>query len=196
MKYKLPKHYGEITLRQMVAYMESKTQVQQLMAITGFPQLHVVDFKQKEADLIVESFSSASNYGTPRHEQTFLIDGMRLGFIPDLDAMSLREYIDIDSFAKEIWKGGDIINYKFLPDLLAILFRPVKEMLGEYYTIEPYNVDNVARYRRYIESMTMDRVNGAMVFFSNLLSDLVVSSLDYLTEETMRTMSTLQPQAD
>lgn len=196
MKYKLPKHYGEITLRQMVAYMESKTQVQQLMAITGFPQLHVVDFKQKEADLIVESFSTASNYGTPRHEQTFLIDGMRLGFIPDLDAMSLREYIDIDSFAKEIWKGGDIINYKFLPDLLAILFRPVKEMLGEYYTIEPYNVDNVARYRRYVESMTMDRVNGAMVFFSNLLSDLVVSSLDYLTEETMRTMSTLQPQVD
>lgn len=196
MKYKLPKHYGEITLRQMVAYMESKTQVQQLMAITGFPQLHVVDFKQKEADLIVESFSSASNYGTPRHEQTFLIDGMRLGFIPDLDAMSLREYIDIDSFAKEIWKGGDLINYKFLPDLLAILFRPVKEMLGEYYTIEPYNVDNVARYRRYIESMTMDRVNGAMVFFSNLLNDLVVSSLDYLVEETRTMISTIQHQAD
>lgn len=195
MKYKLPRHYGDITLRQMVAFMESKTQVQQLMAITGFPQLHVVDFKQKEADLIVESFTAASNFGTPRHEQTFLIEGMRLGFIPDLDAMSLREYIDIDSFAKEIWKGEEV-NYKYFPDLLAILFRPVKEMLGDYYTIEPYNVDNVARYKRYIEWMTMDRVNGCMVFFSTLLNDLIVSSLDYLVKETEMMTETLKHQVD
>lgn len=196
MKYKLPKHYGDITLRQMVSFMEAKTQVQQLMAITGFPQLHVVDFKQKEADLIVESFTAASNFGTPRHEQTFLIDGMRLGFIPDMDAMSLREYIDIDSYAKEIWKGGEMLNYKFIPELMAILFRPVKAMLGEYYDIEPYNVDNVARYKRYIESMSMDRVNGAMVFFSNLLNDLIVNSMDYLVAETETMMKTIQLQAD
>ncbi len=165
MKFKLPKDYGDITLRQMVSFMEAKTQVQQLMAITGFPQLHVMDFKQKEADLIIESFTNASNIGTPRHEQTFLVEGMRLGFIPDLDALSLREYIDLDSYAKEIWKGDGTINYKYFPDLLCILFRPVNSMLGEYYDIDPYNVDKLPRYKRYVDSMTMDRVNGAMVFF-------------------------------
>jgi len=195
MKFKLPKDYGDITLRQMVAFMEAKTQVQQLMAITGFPQLHVMDFKQKESDLVVESFSAASNIGTPRHEQTFLVEGMRLGFIPDMDALSLREYIDLDSYAKEIWKGGDVVNYKYLPDLLCILFRPVNSMLGEYYDIDPYNVDRLPRYKRYIESMTMDRVNGALVFFSTLLSDLIVSSLDYLEQEMRTKMETLQHQA-
>lgn len=194
MKFKLPKDYGDITLRQMVAFMEAKTQVQQLMAITGFPQLHVMDFKQKEADLIIESFTNASNIGTPRHEQTFLVDGMRLGFIPDLDALSLREYIDLDSYAKEIWKGGEVVNYKYLPDLLCILFRPVNSMLGEYYDIDPYNVDRLPRYKRYIESMTMDRVNGALVFFSTLLSDLIVSSLDYLEAEMKMKMETIQRQ--
>jgi hypothetical protein len=196
MKFKLPKDYGDITLRQMVAFMEAKTQVQQLMAITGFPQLHVMDFKQKESDLVVESFSAASNIGTPRHEQTFLVEGMRLGFIPDMDALSLREYIDLDSYAKEIWKGGEVVNYKYLPDLLCILFRPVNSMLGEYYDIDPYNVDRLPRYKRYIESMTMDRVNGALVFFSTLLSDLIVSSLDYLEQEMRTKMETLQHQAD
>ena len=196
MKFKLPKDYGDITLRQMVAFMEAKTQVQQLMAITGFPQLHVMDFKQKEADLIIESFTNASNIGTPRHEQTFLVDGMRLGFIPDLDALSLREYIDLDSYAKEIWKGDCTINYKYFPDLLCILFRPVNSMLGEYYDIDPYTVDKLPRYKRYIDSMTMDRVNGAMVFFSNFLSDLIVSSLDYLEQEMRTKMETLQHQAD
>ena len=194
MKFKLPKDYGDITLRQMVAFMEAKTQVQQLMAITGFPQLHVMDFKQKEADLIIESFTNASNIGTPRHEQTFLVEGMRLGFIPDLDALSLREYIDLDSYAKEIWKGGEVVNYKYLPDLLCILFRPVNSMLGEYYDIDPYNVDKLPRYKRYVESMTMDRVNGAMVFFSNFLNDLIVSSLDYLEQEMKTKMETLQHQ--
>ena len=195
MKFKLPRDYGDITLRQMVSFMEAKTQVQQLMAITGFPQLHVMDFKQKEADLIIESFTSASNIGTPRHEQTFLVEGMRLGFIPDLDALSLREYIDLDSYAKEIWKGDGTINYKYFPDLLCILFRPVNSMLGEYYDIDPYNVDKLPRYKRYVESMTMDRVNGAMVFFSNFLNDLIVSSLDYLEAEMRMKMETIQHQA-
>jgi len=177
MKFKLPKDYGDITLRQMVAFMEAKTQVQQLMAITGFPQLHVMDFKQKEADLIIESFTNASNIGTPRHEQTFLVEGMR-------------------SYAKEIWKGDGTINYKYFPDLLCILFRPVNSMLGEYYDIDPYNVDKLPRYKRYVDSMTMDRVNGAMVFFSNFLSDLIVNSLDYLEQEMRTKMETLQHQAD
>lgn len=194
MKFKLPRDYGDITLRQMVAFMEAKTQVQQLMAITGFPQLHVIDFKQKEADLIIESFTTASNIGTPRHEQTFLVEGMRLGFIPDLDALSLREYIDLDSYAKEIWKGDSTINYKYFPDLLCILFRPVNSMLGEYYDIDPYNVDRLPRYKRYVESMTMDRVNGAMVFFSSFLNDLIVSSLDYLEAEMKMKMETIQHQ--
>jgi hypothetical protein len=68
-------------------------------------------------------------------------------------------------------------------------------MLGEYYDIDPYNVDKLPRYKRYVESMTMDRVNGAMVFFSNFLNDLIVSSLDYLEAEMRMKMETIQHQA-
>jgi hypothetical protein len=43
--------------------------------------------------------------------------------------------------------------------------------------------------------MTMDRVNGAMVFFSSFLNDLIVSSLDYLEQEMRTKMETIQRQA-
>ena len=60
------------------------------------------------------------------------IDEVRYGFHPDLDSLTLGEYADIETFVKM-----DID--KHLPEVMAILYRPIVEEKNEIYTIEPYD---------------------------------------------------------
>ncbi|NBP70532.1 MAG: hypothetical protein EBU52_17580 [Cytophagia bacterium] len=64
----------------------------------------------------------------------------------------------------------------------------MKEVWGKQYELEPYDIRKVEQYKPLIERMTMDRVNGALVFFSTIASELMEDSLTYLENELTTAM--------
>lgn len=192
----IPKNNAAITLQQFVSYQSGRNEVERVMAATGQSRRVVEGFKMSTLTELINTFDNAIKVGVPMHQQTVVINGVRLGFIPDLNDLTLREHIDLDSYAQEIWKkdGNDYTN---LPKLMAILFRPVTDIFGKYYRIEPYDSERVKYYIDVVNLLTMDKVNGALVFFSTIVKELGQSGAECLTEvlTTETTGNLTQPRA-
>lgn len=192
----IPKNNAAITLQQFVSYQSGRNEVERVMAATGQSRRVVEGFKMSTLTELINTFDNAIKVGVPMHQQTVVINGVRLGFVPDLNDLTLREHIDLDSYAQEIWKkdGNDYTN---LPKLMAILFRPVTDIFGKYYRIEPYDSERVKYYIDVVNLLTMDKVNGALVFFSTIVKELGQSGAECLTEvlTTETTGNLTQPRA-
>lgn len=196
MEVSLPKNYNTITLKQYVDFMCAKTDVTKAMVATGKTREEVESMLFQTIDFINETFYDACEVGTPRHEQTFGAGGMHIGFIPDLNSLSFREFVDLDALSNQVWTSEGV-NFKELPRLMAILFRPIEAKVGKYYTLKPYSADSIPTYIDYINQMTMDRVNGALVFFSTIERESLLNSQAYsLKQMRMMMMETSQLQAD
>jgi len=89
------------------------------------------------------------------------------GFHPNLDEMSLGEFVDLEDNCKEGIEG--------LHNVLSILYRPITEEKGNKYNIEPYNNKHIENASLFQE-VSIDVVNGVMIFFYTLGSKCLRSS--------------------
>ena len=97
-------------------------------------------------------------------KKVFEIDGVEYAMHPDLSEITLGEYADIETFIKE---GLE----KNMPELMAVLFRPIKEKNGSAYTIAAYDGDITIRAEE-MKKMSAEQVQSALVFFWHLGSRL------------------------
>ena len=112
---------------------------------------------------------------------TFKLNGLDFGFVPDLDNITLGEYIDLDTYL------GDWPN---MHKAMNVLYRPITINNNDRYNIEDYKeTDNSES----LKDMTLNIVMGSLVFFWNLNSELLQITLNYLNQET-RKMSLEQRQ--
>ena len=87
--------------------------------------------------------------------------------------MTFGEYVDLDS---------NLGNWDNMYKAMAVLYRPIKQKVGDKYIIEEYRGD--AYYDAMIHT-PMDAVVSSMVFFYNLGRELSVAMTKYLEEEGM-----------
>jgi len=191
MKISVPQSYDAILLGDFVRYHSLKSDVERVMLITGMTRKTVESWQASTIDTVVNEFTEALDKGTPRLD--YIVKGdVDLGFVPDIDAISLREHIDLDTFAQAIWKNKEQLDYTHLPQLMAILYRPIKSRFGKWYEIDQYDVDRVKYYLDAVNKMTMSQVHGVMVFFSTILNELVQNSVPYLEATTKAMTSQLE----
>ena len=113
----------------------------------------------------------------------FTMDGIAYGFVPDLDKITLGEYIDLDTTL------GDWSN---MHKAMAVLYRPIKDTLKDKYIIEDYKgSEDSEKYKQ----MPLDIVMGSILFFYNLKNELLKTILKSLNQEVMKTM-TIQQRED
>jgi hypothetical protein len=101
--------------------------------------------------------------------------------------MSLAEHIDMDAYANSIWSKTP--DFTHLPNLMAILYRPIIERFGKWYKVSTYDSDK-AYHIAFVNNMTMNDVNQSLLFFLNIEKKLQRNSIEYL-EEVMRKQLTL-----
>ena len=108
----------------------------------------------------------------PDLTRTFKIDGVEYGMIPDLDNISLGEYIDLDTYISD-WQNMQIA--------MNVLYRPIKDKIGDKYTIVDYDVNAKEK----LEFIPMDIVLGSIFFLYNLGIELSMAMVDYLENPQM-----------
>jgi len=177
MKITIPENMSEITLRQYLDYqkvMKSEgitEEFEMLATVTIFCRLSVEQAKSiplKELKDISKHIAEIMSK-PPRFFNTFTLDKVRYGFIPNLDEMTAGEYIDLDKYFSD--------EEKFC-NAMAIMYRPVNKSVGNSYTIEPY--ESSEKYRKQMESASIEVFLGAQVFFYNLSRKLLVATSQYL----------------
>jgi hypothetical protein len=195
--FTIPKTIADVTVEQYVQFNTAKTDLARAAFATGKKTKDIEGLTFHAIDTIVNLFEEVCDQTTAKHEQTFTVGAMRLGFIPDLNSMTMREHVDLEMLSQAVWTKDNGINFKELPRLLAVLFRPVKRKLGIHYELQPYDAGKTNEYMYFINQMTVDRVNGALVFFSSIVKELHNSSQAYLLQQMKKKMEeTLELQLD
>ena len=115
----------------------------------------------KDYEDIIKQITSALNQDV-EFKDRFFINDTEFGFITNFDEITTAEYVDLSNH------GLDVEN---LHKVMAVLFRPItnKDAFGNY-EIESY--EGTKEYQDVMKYTPLNIVNGAIVFFCNLSSEL------------------------
>ena len=163
-KLVIPTSLNEITLGQYQEFSKlditKESEVQSKM-IEIFCKVPVEVVRSMKAKDITDICTIINNMFDVEHQMLnrFDLNGVKYGFIPDLENMSFGEYVDLDTFM------GDNDN---LHRAMNVLYRPIDLKQGVRYTLKEYDPDINEEAKNY----PLDACFGAMVFFYDLGKDL------------------------
>ena len=106
----------------------------------------------------------------PELIRTFTMNNIQYGIVPDFDAISLGEYIDLDTYI------GDWENMLIA---MNVLYRPVKNKMGDKYINKDYDVNS----KENLDEISMDIVLGSIFFLYQLGIDLSTVMVNYLENQ-------------
>tara|TARA_R110002050_G_scaffold18260_5_gene53452 strand:- start:1333 stop:1995 length:663 start_codon:yes stop_codon:yes gene_type:complete len=116
-----------------------------------------------------------------KFEPIINVDGTDFGFIPNLNEITLGEFVDLDNY---------LLSTKDLNKAMAVLYRPITYRNKDLYRIEEY--DNPDKYKDVLGKQSVSFATGAVVFFYSLSKELtkhsLFSSLKEVKEETNKTI--------
>jgi hypothetical protein len=109
------------------------------------------------------------------------IEGKEYGFINRLTQLSGGEWVDLENTLENI--NGNVHK------LFAILYRPIIEVYDEQNRLtEPYDVDSMNRRANLFKEKAMiGDLYGAMVFFSTIEKECMITIKDYLNKLIVQT---------
>ena len=179
----IPTDLSEITLRQYKHFLK----IQKSQDDENFLSAKIIEIfcKVKLEDVMQIKFNDSEyivNTLTEMFEQKpnlvtkFKLNNKEYGFHPQLDDLTLGEYIDLDTFI------GDWEN---IEKAMAVLYRPVVNKIKDKYTIEEYKVGRDAE----ILDMPMDAVLSSIFFLWNLGLDLSKTMMNYLDKEQTQALT-------
>ena len=186
----VPNDLSEITLRQYKHFLK----IQKNVDDEGFLNAKIIEIfcninlenvlrlKFNDSELIVNTLTEMFEQ-KPNLVKSFKLNNINYGFHPQLDDLTLGEYIDLDTFI------GDWEN---IEKAMAVLYRPIVNKVKEKYTIEEYVVGKDAE----ILDMPMDAVLSSIFFLWNLGLDLSKTMMNYLDKEQTQALTeylNLQP---
>ena len=158
----VPTSLDEITLGQYQKYLKiaeanpdsNFLDAKMIEIFCGIPLSESYKLKMSSVTAITDILNDLLD-SKPRHVEQFVMKGVTYGFIPDLNDMSLGEYVDLDNNASS-WDSMHIA--------MNVLYRPVKDIRKKKYNI----IDYVTTYPDKMQDMPMSAVTGSLFFFLNL----------------------------
>tara|TARA_R100001463_G_scaffold14501_3_gene38075 strand:- start:1262 stop:1861 length:600 start_codon:yes stop_codon:yes gene_type:complete len=161
---------------------KSKQAKETIAALSNIPKKLIEQLELKDVALIMEAVSELQIKEDSPLKRIIEIEGKRYGFHPDLSSITLGEWADLETFIKTDME-------KQLPEVMAILYRPIVEEKNEVYTIEAYD-GNIAIRAEEMKKMSSQQVQSALVFFYHFVTLLsmtsVLSLMDKLKETKMQ----------
>ena len=131
-----------------------------IAALSDIPKKLIKELSLSDVAVIMSKVGELQQEQDTKLKRIIEINGVEYGFMPDLDSISLGMYADIETFIKN---GID----KNLPELMAVLYSPIKLKKNDIYIIEPYDGDIRLRAEE-MKQMSAEQVQSALVFFYTL----------------------------
>ena len=158
----VPTSLNEITLEQYQKFLKASEETPEgsfldakmIEIFCGIPLSDSYKLKMSSVQAIVDILTDMLNQ-KPAHIDKFSLDGVQYGFIPDLDEMSLGEYVDLDGNASDWQKMHVAMN---------VLYRPVITSKKGKYNIKEYTADDPEK----MKDMPLGVALSSLFFFYNL----------------------------
>lgn len=182
LKINVPTSLNDIKLSQYQKFIrttkdseDEKFIARQMVGIfCDLPDSVIGNIKAKQYDELVSDITKVLQEPAT-FKQTFKLDGIEFGFIPNLDDITVDEKADLDMYYQDL---------QTLDKAMAVLFRPISTKTKLGYLIEDY--DENYQYMGKGLDVTLDIAFGANVFFSTLTSDLMNYIQRFTVEQVER----------
>ena len=188
--YNLINCWNDVTLEKwlkLVKYDSLSTSEETLNTISllsDMPKKLIKSLSIKDIAVILNKLSEIQKEAKNKLRRIITIDNVEYGFHPDLDEITLGEYADIET----IFKNG---IEKSIPELMAILYRPITNKKDELYDIAAYD-GNIRLRAEQMKKMSAEEVQGSLVFFWDFVNELLKILPSCLTEQTKEITKVMQ----
>jgi len=184
-EFKLISSWKDVTLEKWLKLIDfatgTKTEeaTETIAALSNIPKQLVKELALSDVAVIMSRIAELQQKQDTKLKKIIEIDGIEYGFHPDLDSITLGEYADLETFIK----GGIEKN---LPEVMAVLYRPIKEKKNDIYIIDAYD-GNIRLRTEEMKKMSAQQVQSALVFFYTLGKELSEILPLYLMEQLKET---------
>ena len=172
MKIKLPAHFTDVTLREYIAWHEGSGQARM--------NVFVKDVHKMRLNAVNNTYSYLEDLmsnETPQFFHRIKIGEETYGFVNDWDAFTSGEWIDCESYAKELNTAHK---------LMSVLYRPVTRETKDTYEIKEYQGSKDSE--KFLD-LPASYFLGMVLFFCKKRSELLRTSERSLME-VLRAMTT------
>jgi hypothetical protein len=192
-RFKLINSWEDVTLETWLKLIDfnkgtkSKEAEETIAALSTIPKDLIKELELKDVAVIMSKLSELQAKQDSSLKRVIEVEGKRYGFHPNLSEITLGEYADLETMIK-----NDI--EKNMPEVMAVLYRPIVEEKNNVYTIEAYDGDISIRAEQ-MKKMSAEQVHSSLFFFSNLGKELSMTLPLYLMErlKEMKEQSQVNP---
>ena len=189
-QYNLINSWEDVTLEKWLKLIEVETEsktkeaFETITALSDIPKQLVKELGIQDVAVILSKIADIQVKEKGALKRIIEVEGKEYGFHPDLNSITLGEYADIETFIK-----GGIENN--MPELMAILYRPITEKKNGVYTIAAYD-GNITIRAEEMKKMSAGQVQSALVFFWTLGAELSKTLQSYLEKLIPKIMKDLE----
>ena len=189
-EFNLIKTWSDVTLEKWVKLVDlhkgsrSNEALETISALSDIPKQLVNELGIKDVAIIMDKIAELQRKSDGRLRNVITVEGKDYGFHANLEDITLGEWADIETFIK-------LGIEKQMPEIMAVLYRPIIERKNDKYIIEAYD-GNIAIRAEEFKKMKAEQVQSAMVFFWNLGNELLKILPLYLTERVKKIQELLK----
>jgi len=147
-----------------------------IAAMSDIPKSLINEMALKDVATIMGKLGEIQAEKNTELKKIIEIEGQQYAFHPNLDDLTLGEYADIETFIKA---GLE----KKMPEIMAVLFRPITEREKDVYAIAAYDGKIAIRAEK-MKQMSAEQVQSALVFFWRFVINLSQILPSFLVERT------------
>lgn len=188
--YKLISSWSEVTLEKWLKIVDlqeagaSEEALGTITELSNIPKKLVKELSISDVSAIMDRVGRLQHQANSSLKRIIEIEGVEYGFHPSLDRISLGEFADLETFLK-------MGIQKHLPEVMAILYRPIVEKKNKIYTIERYD-GNIDIRTEVMKKMPAEQVESALVFFWSFVKELLIALPSSLIKRLKETRERLQ----
>ena len=156
-KVSIPADYASVTVKQYVDFHAAKNDIERLASISNLTKEQAEQIPFQHLPTLLGAFEGTLLNESAKFFETITIKDKDFGFIPDLYSISMGEYADISTWSADV--SANMVK------IMGTLYRPIDKRVGQKYTIVPHNKASREQVQDYVEQMTLEQFNGALLFF-------------------------------
>ena len=189
-KYKVIESWDDVTLEKWIKLikLEGKTkglEAKETIAIlSDIPQQLITNLGIQDVSVLLNKISELQKEADIKLRNIIKVGNKEYGFHPNLEDITLGEWADLETFIKEGIEDN-------MPEIMAILYRPITEKENDIYTIEAYN-GNINIRAEEFKKMKAAQVQSCLVFFWSFVNVLLEILPSFLMEHLRKMENNLQ----
>jgi len=187
-KFNLINSWADVTMETWLKLIDFETGTKTeeatmtIAELSDIPKELIKELSLSDVAAIMQRIAELQENKDTRLKRIIEVNGVEYGFHPDLDSITLGEFADIETIMKN---GID----KNLPELMSILYRPIKEKhIKGAYVIEAYD-GNITMRVEEMKQMSASQVQAALFFFFLLGKELLKILQSYSMQKQKEMMT-------